>query len=279
MKNKINHPKIKAAGVEVYGYCRVSGKDQENGHGFDRQEDAIRNFATFKNFQIADIIRDVVTGANEWADRNGFNRMVKAMRENGVKTVVIEHQDRLARELLIQELIIRDFRREGFTIWSTEGGELTAEDNDEMRQFRGIMAQSDKKRLVKKLRTAREHIRKTEGRCEGIRPYGELEGEREIVDRIVAMRTAGKTLKQIVNELNNDNVPTRVAVRKIGGQIVTPQWRVTTIHGILKAAGIMKNRIHGRGKKNVAAGIQNNPNVAQHATRKPHSSGGARLLQ
>lgn len=56
-------------------------------------------------------------------------------------------------------------------------------------------------------------------------------------------------------------VPTRVTARKIGGRIVKPRWRVTTVHGILKAAGIRKNRIHGRGKKNVAAVLENNPNV------------------
>ena len=231
-----------AEAVEAYGYCRVSGKDQENGHGFERQEEAIRNFAAFKNFRIANLIRDTVTGANEWADREGFNQMVQAMRSNGVKTVIVEHQDRLARELLVQELIIRDFRREGFTIWSTEGGELTAEDNDEMRQFRGIMAQSDKKRLVKKLRIAREHMRKTEGRCEGRKAYGSTAAEQEIIARMKELRRAGMNNSRIADTFNNEGVTTRTAGRR---------WYNTTVSRILKAND-------GRRKLNKTAAARSN---------------------
>ena len=46
----------------------------------------------------------------------------------------------------------------------------------------GVFAQYDKSQIVLKLRAARQRIRLQKGRCEGRKPYGTRDGEREVLE-------------------------------------------------------------------------------------------------
>jgi DNA invertase Pin-like site-specific DNA recombinase len=253
MKAKENTKNKTAEAVEAYGYCRVSGKDQESGDGFERQGLAISNFADFAGFRIVRMFHDIVTGASDWENREQFNEMVHLMRENGVKTVIIERQDRLARKLTIQESIIEQFEREGFAIWSTEERKLTNNSHTDKfkRQIMGAVAELDKNALVEKLRVARSRMREQQGRCEGRKAYGSTAAEQDVILRMKEFRRVGMNFDQIAATFNSEGVATRTAGRC---------WYSTTVSRILKANDGRRTR-----KKFVAA--EQDSNAAPQAVQ------------
>src|SRR5947209_9216023 len=134
-----------------------------------------------------------------------------ALHSNGVRTILIEKLDRLARDLIIQETIIADLHRNGFELVSVAEPDLIANDPTRilMRQLMGAVAQYDKSQIVLKLRGARMRKRAKEGRCEGRKPYGFYEGEATAVERIKALRAEGLGFDRIAARLNAEGVPTR----------------------------------------------------------------------
>jgi DNA invertase Pin-like site-specific DNA recombinase len=59
-----------------------------------------------------------VSGAKDLEDLPAFVEMMTALHTNGVKLVLVEKLDRLARDLMVQEAIIGDLRKNGFELIS-----------------------------------------------------------------------------------------------------------------------------------------------------------------
>lgn len=161
---------------KAYGYLRVSSKGQVDGDGFPRQEKVIRDYAEKHGIEIVKIFKDDISGTKE--DRPALADLMFDLEENGhgVKTVIIEMVNRLARDLMVQEIIIRDFQNNGFDLISaTEGDNLLDGDptRDLVRQVLGAISQYEKRMLVLKLKAARDRQRRKTGKCEGRKSYSE----------------------------------------------------------------------------------------------------------
>lgn len=220
--------------MSAYSYLRVSGKSQVDGDGFPRQREVIADYANRNGIVIADEFRDEgVSGTTELQDREALGDLFIAVASNGIKTVLVERSDRLARDLLIGEVILNQFRDAGVTlIEAATGNVLTADNADPtkilIRQILGAVAQFDKSMIVSKLKTARERMRKKEGRCEGIKPYGTLDGEQIVLSRMKSLRRARKGFKrrsyrEIATVLTSEGFVTRSG----------KPWNGTTIRNIL----------------------------------------------
>jgi DNA invertase Pin-like site-specific DNA recombinase len=197
---------------KAYGYLRVSGKSQVKGDGFPRQLQAIKSYATDHNLQIVRVFRDEgVSGAVENMDRPAWRDLMAALHGDGVRTVVIEKLDRLARDLMVQEAAIADLQKSGFTLVSAAEPDLMANDPTRilMRQLLGAVAQYDKNQIVAKLRGARLRTKERDGRCEGRKPFGMRAGEGEAVERMRKFRQEGLGFDRIAARLNEEKVPTR----------------------------------------------------------------------
>ena len=156
------------------GYLRVSGKGQVKGDGFPGQLQAIKSYATDHNLRIVRVFRvEGVSGAVENMNRPAW-RDLAALHADGVRTVVIEKLDRLARDLMVQEAAISDLQRNDFTLISAAEPDLMASDPIRilMRQLLGAVAQYDKNQIVAKLRGTRLRKKERDGRCEGRKPFG-----------------------------------------------------------------------------------------------------------
>jgi len=70
-----------------------------------------------------------------------------------------------------------------------------------------VLAELDKSMLVLKLRKAREHKRRTTGRCEGPKPYGSLPEEKPLWNFICARRQAGDSYAAISKALASQDTP------------------------------------------------------------------------
>jgi DNA invertase Pin-like site-specific DNA recombinase len=197
--------------MKAFAYLRVSSLGQREGDGYDRQLAACESYCAQDGLEIAEVFRESMTGASDLEDRPALAELLVALEENGVKTVVIEKLDRLARDLLVQENIVRDLAGRGYRLISALEPDLCSTDPSRvlMRQIFGAIAQYDKTMLVAKMRAARERIRGRGERCEGIRPYGELAGEQSVLSKMRAWRQDGRTLQWITDALNLEQVPAR----------------------------------------------------------------------
>ena len=214
--------------VKAFSYLRVSGKAQVKGDGLPRQRAAIKAYTKASGYSIVREFADEgVSGAIETTDRPAFAEMLKTLHANGVRTVLVERLDRLARDLMVQEAALSYFKQHGFSIVSVMEPDLMASDPSRIafRQMMGVFAQYDKSMIVLKLAGARAKKRAREGRCEGRKPFGYYEGEATAVERMRALRNEGLGFDRIARRLNSEGIPTRTG----------RPWHGVVINRILEA--------------------------------------------
>lgn len=217
---------------EAYGYLRVSSQGQVDGHGLQRQREAIEQYAAANGYSVQEVFTDEgVSGTLD--DRPGLGSLMHRIEVNGVCVVIIEKLDRLARDLVVQEHIIADMHRHGVKLISVaEGPDLASDDPSRkmIRQIMGAVAEYDKNMIVLKLRAARAAKRAKQGKCEGAKGYGETDPtEAAAIKRVKQLRRKRKgrahrmSPRKIAEVMNIEGHPTR-----FGGP-----WTADTIKGIL----------------------------------------------
>src|ERR1035437_619719 len=148
--------------TKAFAYLRVSGKGQVKGDGFTRQLQAIKKYSAEHDIKIVQVYRERgVAGAKESMDRPAWAEMMTALHGDGVRTVVIEKLDRLARDLMVQETAIADLQKQGFALVSVQEPDLMANEPARVmyRQLMGMVAQYEKSMIVLKLRGARQRMK------------------------------------------------------------------------------------------------------------------------
>jgi DNA invertase Pin-like site-specific DNA recombinase len=224
--------------MKAFSYLRVSSRGQIDGDGFDRQRDKILKWAKANGAVIEKEFREEgISGTNELDGRPAMIELLGAIASNGVRTVIVERADRFARDLVASELLLREFTRLGVQVIEAEGGnDLSAGDDSNptgklVRQILAAVSEFDKTSVVLKLKAARTRVRREKGRCEGRKPFGEREGEAEILEQIRRLRrkVKGRTrtsFADIAEKLNTDGIKTRtgkpwhpeVVRRLLGGE-------------------------------------------------------------
>lgn len=190
--------------LKAYGYCRVSGAGQLEGDGFNRQETAICDYATKNKIEIVHVYREQISGVKDKEQREVFQDMISAILRNGVRTIIVEGLDRLAREYRIQEQLIIYLASKGITLIDARTGEdvTNAVYGDPMKkamiQMQGIFSELEKNLLVKKLRLARESKRNATGKCEGRKGWGDVPDKRDVIlQQIKGLRRKPKCHKRL----------------------------------------------------------------------------------
>ena len=223
-----------AAQIKAYAYLRVSGRGQIDGDGFKRQREDIDAYAEAAGYEIVGEFREEgVSGTTTEADRPAFAEMVTAILKNGVRTVIIEGMDRLARELRIQEHLVIYLASKDIALLSARTGEniTAAVQGDPMKkalvQIQGVFAELEKSLLVRKLRVARDRARKERGKCEGRKSTKEKSPE--VIKRIRALRRKRpdqrrRTYAEIAIILNEEGF------RTVSGR----QWTAANVQSIVK---------------------------------------------
>lgn len=220
--------------IEACAYMRCSGVSQVDKDSFPRQIASILSCCQSKGFQLVHEYREeAVPGKLDEESRPAFQRMISDLLGNGCRTIVIEGMSRLAREYRTQEHLIIYIASKGLTLISADTGEdiTAAMMGDPMRralvQIQGIFSELDKNLLVAKLRKARDRQKESTGRSEGRKPFGYKDGEKPILDRMIALRGQGENPEQIARILNAEGIPTRGTKKGRG------LWKAPTIAKIL----------------------------------------------
>lgn len=208
--------------MRAFAYIRVSSQGQVSGDGFDRQREAIRSYAAAAGIEIAGWYEEQgVSGTIETTDRPAWAAMLAKLHSNGVRAVLVEKLDRLARDLMVQEQGIATLRRGGFTLISATEPDLMASDPGRvfMRQVLGAAAQMDKSNLVAKLRGARMRKAARGEKATGSYSFGHYPGEQETLDLMRQLRAEGLGFDRIAKALNTRGITPRRG-EKWGGNTV-----------------------------------------------------------
>ena len=197
---------------KVYIYARVSGRAQVEGDGLPRQLDACKALVEREGFTVAEVFQELgVSGTTELENRPALSTLYAALDTGEVSTIVIERLDRLARDLMVQETILGDFRKRGIEVISTMEPDLCSNDPSRVlvRQIFGAIAEYDRAMIVIKLRGARERMKARSGRCEGQKPFGHYPGERPTLDELLRLRASGLICEHVADALNASQQKTR----------------------------------------------------------------------
>lgn len=210
----------KTTTTEAVSYLRCSGLGQADGDTWDRQTAAISKYAKSHGIAVVQEFRDAgVSGAKDLDSRPGLAALLDRIECNGVRVVLVENATRLARDLMVSEVILQQLTAVRCTVIAADSGtDLTADTDDPtrrlIRQVLGAVAEFDRRVTVLKLRAARERIRGRGKRCEGRKPFGSRPGEQQALDRIRELyrKPHGhrrRSLQAICDVLNAEGVATR----------------------------------------------------------------------
>jgi DNA invertase Pin-like site-specific DNA recombinase len=191
-----------------------------DGDTWDRQVTAIQRYAKGHGILVVDEFRDAgVSGAKDLDSRPGLAALIDRIQSNGVRTVLVENASRLARDLMVSEVILQQLTALGCKVIAADSGTDLSADTDDptrrlIRQVLGAVAEFDRRVTVLKLRAARERLRARGKRCEGRKPFGSHPGELDALARIRELyrKPHGhkrRSLQQICSALNAECVPTR----------------------------------------------------------------------
>lgn len=221
--------------MRAFSYLRVSGKGQIEGDGFERQRAVIARRAAASGLEIVREFVDAgVSGTKDLDDRPALSELFAAIVTDDVRVVLVERADRIARDLMVGEVILSQFRGEKARVIDAESGtDLTLDDPDNptgtlVRQILAVIAQFEKTSIVGKLRKARARKRRETGRCEGRKPFGHFPGEAEALDAMRKLRRKSKgrdrlSFAKVAEAMNDSGFPTRT-----GGP-----WRANSVAKIL----------------------------------------------
>ena len=197
--------------------------------------EAVARYARAHGVEVVGEYRNEgVSGTRDLDGREGLGELIERIRSNGVRLVLVERADRLARDLLASEVLLAQFRDLGVRVVATDSGtDLTAADEDPtrvlIRQVLGAIAQFEKSVIVAKLRSARLRQRRQTGRCEGRKPFGAHPDEDAVLRRIRQLHRKPRGRERlsygaIAAALNAAQLPTRTGA----------PWRAGTVRRILR---------------------------------------------
>lgn len=204
--------------MKTFGYLRVSGKGQVDGDGPERQQLAISVFCKDRELDPPTMVFEAaVSGTVEAMDRPKFSELLLAIEAlPEAACIVVERMDRLARDLMVSEILLAECRRRNIPVYATDQPGLqdmasNAGDPTRVlfRQILGALAQWEKSALVHKLRAARDRKRSATGRCEGVPPFGATPEEASARRIMLTDRASGTSYADIARKANSLGLKSR----------------------------------------------------------------------
>jgi DNA invertase Pin-like site-specific DNA recombinase len=213
------------------GYVRVSSRAQAtDGGSLEAQREAIVRHAVLSGLDLVRIETDGgISGGKSEDKRPGLAAVLEAIRSGAASVVIVRHVDRLSRDSSLAGYLRVQVKRAGGRIEIIEEAK-----NDPIRQAVDTMlAELEKIRGSERMRSFHA-ARKAKGLGSGpapfgmrIGPNGRLQPDPAVagtVERILALRDQGASLRVIARHLNADHVAGR-------------RWNPMTVSGVLRRQG------------------------------------------
>jgi DNA invertase Pin-like site-specific DNA recombinase len=211
--------------VKLVGYLRVSTLKQSEKFGPEVQRESIMRWAKANGHRIVDWQQDEISGTSELASRAGWIVAEQQVKTKSADGIVVARMDRLARDVLVQELLLRNLTRWGGIVASARESEnelLSGESKDPSRKLirtiLGAISEYDREMVTDRLEAARRVKAGKGGYAHGALPYGyrsvkgELkpdEQEQAALSRMKELATQGKSTRAIADALTAEGHPTK----------------------------------------------------------------------
>jgi DNA invertase Pin-like site-specific DNA recombinase len=217
--------------MRLIAYIRVSSETQLDGNGLEIQRADITKWARANDHKIVKwCVDEGVSGATDAVDRPGLSEALQLLRKPPTADgLVVAKLDRLARALTVQEAALALVWRDGGTVFAADAGEILADDPDDpmrtaLRQVVGVFAELDRRTVVKRMRDGRRAKAASGRKATGSYAYGTTgEGkkgardsapradEQRAIARILELRHAGRSYREIAAALDNEGLKPRRA--------------------------------------------------------------------
>lgn len=237
---------VRSRTVKIAGYVRVSTNGQaDDGQGLDVQRQAIKKWAKANGHRLVTVLADEggVSGAKELDDRPALGDALEMIRSGQIEAVLVHKLDRLARDLIIQETLLAEIRRNGGRAFSCMAGEdgYLADDPDDpsrklIRQVLGAVSQYERSVIALRLRSGRRRKAEKGGYAYGRPPVGYVAvggelvasaDEQRALTRIMELRAGGASIRKICETLDAEGTPTKTGVGN---------WQPAVVGRIIKRA-------------------------------------------
>lgn len=212
--------------MRFIGYRRVSTAGQLDRYGLPMQDTDLRNYARAGKHQLVRIETDgAKQGSLPPEERPGLLAALKAIQRGEADGLLIPGDlDRLARELWLQEVILRQIWKTGGVLYTTTRGEIEPNDPDDpmrtfLRQVMQGVAELDRAMVAKRMRNGRKAKAATGGYAGFGSPAfgqhsvdGELvtdEREEAVTARMRELRAEGMGYKAIADRLNTEGLTSK----------------------------------------------------------------------
>jgi len=205
--------------MRVVAYARVSTEEQGlSGAGLEAQRKAILSECNRRGWTLVESFEEVASGRD--LKRPGVQAALEVLSRQEADGLVVAKLDRLSRSMLDFAGVMATAQKQSWALValdcsidsSTPAGEAMAHVMATFAQFeRRLIGQRTREALAVK-RAAGVRL----GRPPAVPP--------ELAARIAALRTAGATLRQIADKLNEERIPT-----PHGGS----EWRPSSLAGVL----------------------------------------------
>jgi len=228
--------------MRLIAYLRVStDKQAEDGYGLDVQEADVRAYAKANGHKIVALLRDEgISGSNGIDTREALPDALTALRDGQADGLLIPKLDRLSRDMLLQEQLLREIWSMDREVFSALGSEQNLRDDPDdpgremLRQILGAVNQFERKMIALRLRKGRKLKADRGGYAYGSPPYGwrseagelvPVGAEQAALKRVRELHGEGKSVRAICEALTAEgHAPKR------GGQ-----WHPETIRRILRS--------------------------------------------
>lgn len=239
---------------KAIGYCRVSTENQKEDKTILVQDDNIRKFAKKNSYKLVKVFNDeAISGGSELENRPGLSELFNFIEVNeDIEAVIIYKLDRLARDLYIQEHLIKKLDNLQLKLISINEPDLDSKDpmRKAFRQFMGIVSELEKAFITMRLSSGRIFKAQKGGYAGGSTALGyiaknnELEIDKEqadIVKKIFYLKRYKRlSLGKIAKQLNEQGI-----ITKRGGK-----WYSGTIKLILERE-LYRGNYNYKGNKSI----------------------------
>lgn len=213
-------------------YIRVSTDEQSA--SIEAQREACTRLARQRGYEIVrEYVDENVSGAIPIDKRPALKRALKALAEDQADRLIVSKLDRLARNVRVALEIDEDYAQHhgwGILFGDMDVDTSTAVGKMQLSMFASV-ARFERDRISERTREAL-----AVKRAHGVRLGRPSTLPLKIVERIVAERDAGSSLRAIASNLTRDGVPTAQ-----GGQA----WHASTVRKVLgsqQATAVLQKR-------------------------------------
>lgn len=230
--------------MRVVAYMRVSSAHQQEAYGPEVQSAAIRAWAKAGGHKVVAWETDVISGASELRDRAGWCEAAALIKSGHAQGVVVARLDRLARDVMVQELLLRKLSDLGGVVLSTRENEnemLNGESKDPSRKLvrviMGAISEYDREMTVDRLAAGRAAKAARGGYAHGALPYGyrsvkgqlvPVVAEQHALAKMRALSAQGVPVNEIARVLAAEGHPTKRGGRWCGATVARIMRRART---------------------------------------------------